>query len=326
MKDAQRHTKSLNLALYKTVYLIRAAEEAIRAHYGEDEMKTPMHLGIGAEAIAAGVIHALGEKGQILGSYRSHAMYLAKTQETDKFFAELYGKATGVAKGKAGSMHLSSPSHGYLGSSAVVATPIPVATGVAFVNKQKKNKKITAVFFGDGAIDEGVFWESINLACAMLLPVIFVCEDNRLAIHVPPEIRHGYKSVNDIVARFNCNVFNDESATDAERIYHLTKEAIDAIHTTGKPAFMHLSYYRYLEHVGINEDFSAGYRPRTEFEKWLHKDPIKIQRAKLLEMGIAEKRIVAVEHTIDDKIALSIERARKAPFPKAKEIYDDIYA
>lgn len=326
MKRVVSKNKTVNRELYKILYLIRAAEEAIRKRYAEDEMKTPMHLCIGAEAIATGVCYALGDKGQVLGSYRSHAIYLARAQETDKFFAELYGKVTGVARGKAGSMHLSSPAHGYLGSSAVVATPIPVAVGAAFVNKRKKNKKVVAVFFGDGAIDEGVFWESVNLACLMKLPIIFVCEDNGLAIHASSEIRHGYTSITDIIEKFDCVVFKNESATDTQQVYEMTKDAIASIHKTGKPVFMHLRYYRYLEHVGINEDFSAGYRPRKEFEKWMIKDPITLQRSKLLATGMREKNIIALEKKIDDQIMASIERARMAPFPKARELYQDIYA
>lgn len=319
-------TKRLDLELYQSLYLIRAAEEAIRREYPKDEMKTPMHLAIGAEAIAVGVCAALGAQGQIFGTYRSHALYLAKTGETNKFFAELYGKATGVAKGKAGSMHLSSSSHGYMGSSAVVATSIPPAVGAAFVNKRKKNKKIVATFFGDGALDEGAFWESINLACAIRVPVMFVCEDNGLAIHTSADIRHGYTSIADIISQFDCTVFRDESATDAKHVYEMTKKAIASIYTTGKPAFLYLRYYRYLEHVGINEDFNAGYRSRKELEEWMAKDPIATHRSKLLAQGMSEKIITSTEKKIDDQITASIDWAHNAPFPDKRELYTDIYA
>src|SRR3989344_5622446 len=170
--------KVLNLELYRKVYLARKAEEKIILEYPKDEMKTPMHMSMGEEAIVAGVCQALGLNSQVLSSYRSHAVYLIQTGETEKFFGELYGKATGPAQGKAGSMHLSSPEHGYLGASAVVATQIPVAVGAAFANKKLGKKIMTAVFFGDGALDEGVFWESLNMACLWKVPVIFICEDN----------------------------------------------------------------------------------------------------------------------------------------------------
>ena len=128
-----------SLRLYQKLYLIRKSEEAIIERYMDDEMKTPMHLSIGQEAISAAVIESLTKSDQVVGTYRSHGIYLAKTLETDKFFAELYGRSTGSSKGKAGSMHLSSAEHGYLGSSAIVATHLPVALGAAMANKIKGN-------------------------------------------------------------------------------------------------------------------------------------------------------------------------------------------
>ena len=156
--------KELNLELYKKVYLIRSVEDAICKNYIDDHMKTPMHMSMGGEAIASGICHALSPQDQVLGSYRSHALYLAKVGETEEFFAEMYGKKTGMVQGKGGSMHLIAPDEGLISTSAIVGTGIPVGVGAAFANKTHKNGKITVVFFGDGAIDEGVFWESVNAA------------------------------------------------------------------------------------------------------------------------------------------------------------------
>ena len=196
-----------NIELYKSLYLIRRAEEKVREHYYDDEMKTPVHLSVGEEAVATGVIKALSSKDQFFGTYRSHGTYLARTGETDKFFAELHGKENGIARGKAGSMHLCEPEHGFLGASAIVGSIIPVGVGAAFANKYLKNGKIVAVFFGDGATDEGVFWESINTACLWKLPVLFVCEDNELAVFTKDKDRQGYKSLPDIISKFDINVF-----------------------------------------------------------------------------------------------------------------------
>ncbi len=314
----------LNIELYKKLYLIRRAEKRIQEHYPEDEMKTPMHMSMGEEAIVAGVCEALGKKSQVFGTYRSHALYLSKTGETDKFFAEMYGKATGGAKGKAGSMHLSAPEAGLMGTSAIVASIIPAATGAAFANKMKKNKKIVAVFFGDGAVDEGNFWESLNIACLMKLPILFVCEDNELAIHTFTSQRQGYKSITDIVSKFNCNLFQ-KITTDAESVFQLARRALKGIRTTQKPSFLYLKYYRYLEHVGINEDFDAGYRSREEFEKWHKKDPIILQRKKLLKLGVKEKEIIKLEKKIDRQIEKSIKLAKKALFPAKSETYQDVF-
>lgn len=306
----------LNLDLYKKLYLIRRAERGIQKYYHEDDMKTPMHMSMGEEAIVAGVCQALGKNSQVFGTYRSHGLYLAKTEETDKFFAEMYGKKNGGAGGKAGSMHLSLPESGMMGTSAIVAGIIPVAVGAAFANKRIKNNKITAVFFGDGAIDEGNFWESINIACLMQLPILLVCEDNGFAVHTTGFNRHGYRSISEVISKFNCNVFSEET-TDAEKIYSIADKAIKAIEKTKMPAFLHLKYYRYLEHVGINEDFGAGYRSKKEFEKWVARDPVDLQKRKLLKLGIKEKEIEKIENKIDNQVESSIAFAKKSGFAAA---------
>jgi len=316
--------KELNLSLYQKTYLIRRAEDAIRANYASDKMKTPMHMSAGGEAIAAGVCQALRPQDQILGTYRSHGIYLAKTGETDEFFAEMYGKATGMAKGKGGSMHLTAADGGLICTSAIVGTTIPVAVGAAYANKMQKTGKVVAVFFGDGAVDEGVFWESLNSACVMKLPVLFVCEDNGFAVHIPAEQRHGYKSIVEIVKHFNCNVFSAET-TDPEAICKLTLQAIEAMGRTQRPSFLHLTYYRYLEHVGINEDFDAGYRDRAEYEKWRKADPVVLQR-KNLANWLSDEEIKAVERTIDDQIEGSVRRANEAPFSRPQALYEDVLA
>ena len=313
-----------SLELYKKLYLVRRAEKAIIDNYNDDEMKTPMHMSMGEEAIVVGVCEALEKRDQVFGTYRSHALYLTKTGETNKFFAEMYGKATGGAKGKAGSMHLSFPDKGFMGSSAIVASNIPVAVGASFANKFKKNNKITAVFFGDGAVDEGNFWESLNVACLMKLPILFVCEDNGLAMFSRLFERQGYKSLDAIVGKFNCDVFGIKT-TDVETIFELTKKAVKLIKKTHSPSFLHFKYYRYLEHVGINEDFDAGYRSKEEFKKWYKYDPIIMQRRRVLKSGVKERTILSIEKEIDKNIEKSIEAAQKAPFANVNEVYTNVF-
>jgi len=251
-------------------------------------------------------------------------VYLAKTKETDSFFAEMYGKQTKVAKGKAGSMHLVAPEMGFLGASAIVASNIPVAVGVAFANKYQGNNKTTVLYFGDGAIDEGAFWESLNVACLHKLRLLFVCEDNQYAVHTPAYNRHGYKSVSDIVNVFDCNVTTSES-TDVEEIYDLTTDLLGKMNSNKKPGFMHLKYYRYLEHVGIFEDFKADYRPKEEYDKWKQKDPVLLQRDKLIKAGCA-KDVVILETEIREKVQQSIAQAKKDPFPENHVCHEDVYA
>ena len=312
------------LGLYRRVALIRRVEEAIMARYPGDEMKTPVHLSVGQEAVAAGVCMALGPEDQCLSSYRSHGVYLARTLETDRFFAELYGRATGVAKGKAGSMHLSSKAHGFLGSSAVVGTPLPVAVGAALANRVRNRPGSVAVFFGDGAVDEGVFYESLNLACLRRLPVIFVCEDNGFAIHSPARERHAYSSVAELARSFPCELAVSDS-TLAQDIYDLTQEARARAAAAGRPVFLHLACYRYLEHVGIREDFQAGYRSRDEFERWRKRDPVLLQRQRL-EQEMPEEAIRRLEADIDRQIEASIAFAESSPFPVPGELATDVLA
>jgi TPP-dependent pyruvate/acetoin dehydrogenase alpha subunit len=237
----------------------------------------------------------------------------------------MYGKGTALLKGKGGSMHLSAPEFGFMGTSAVVASSIPVAVGAAFANKQKSNNKIVAVFFGDGALDEGDFWESLNVACVMKLPIIFVCEDNGFAVHTPTSQRHGYASITDIVSKFNCNVLKKDT-TDVEVIYKLARRAIRLIKVTQLPCFMYFKYYRYLEHVGVNEDFDAGYRSREEFEEWYKRDPVNRQREKILKSGISEEEITRIEREIDMRVENSLRLAREAPFADPSELYRGVFA
>lgn len=313
-----------NLELYKTIYLIRTAEEKIREYYNENEIKTPVHLCIGEEAISAGVCSALKEEDQVLCTYRSHGVYLARTNETDKFFGELYGRVSGSSRGKAGSMHITSPEDNFLGASAVVATPIPVAVGCALANKMQKNGKIVAVFFGDGAIDEGVFWESLNFACLKELPILFICEDNGLAIHSRSKDRHGYNSLTEIVKQFKCNVFTSNS-TDVEKIFQLTRDAIEETKKNNQPSLLYMEYYRYYEHVGINYDFQFGYRSQDELTKWMLADPIKIQREKLLKSGSSENELEGIEKAITNKIENSINKARQSPQPPKNALYEEVF-
>ncbi len=314
----------LNLELYKKLYLIRRSEEKIIEHYHEDEMKTPMHMSMGEEAIAVGVCHALKKQDQIFGTYRSHAIFLAKTEDVDNFFAEMYGKATSTLKGKGGSMHLCLPDYGFMGTSAIVGSSISVAVGAAFANKRAGNGKVTAVFFGDGATDEGAFWESLNVACLMKIPILFICEDNGLAVHTHISQRHGFKSIPEVVSKFNCHVFEDKT-TDVEAIYKLTSKAISLIKKTQIPCFLYFKYYRYLEHVGINRDFDAGYRSEDEFKKWFKVDPVKLQRNKLIKSGFKEAKIAQVENLINAEVCQAVIKAKKAPFAEKCELYEGLF-
>ncbi len=314
----------LNLALYRKLYLIRKSEQKIIEYYPENEMKTPMHMSMGQEAIAVGVCAALGDRGQIFSSYRSHAAFLARTGNVEMFFMEMYGRGGTLTGGKAGSMHLASPSEGVLCSSAIVGSAIPLAAGAAFANRYKKNDLLACVFFGDGALEEGIFWETLNAASAMKLPVLLVCEDNGFAVHTSKQARHGFRSITEIVRHYQCHVFQEDT-TDAEKIYQLTRQAVTAMQRDPRPVFLHLQCYRYLEHVGINEDFDANYRPREDYENWLKRDAVALGRKKLLESGLAEADISREERKLDEEIDRCVQKAKNAPFPQKQELYHGVF-
>jgi len=315
--------KTLGLELYSKMYTARRSEQRIMEEYSKDEMKTPMHMSMGQEAIPAAVCQALHPDDQIYATYRSHAAFLSKTNDVERFFAELFGKETGTAQGKAGSMHIADHKKGHMCSSAIVASCVPVAVGASFAQKKQKSGRIACVFFGDGAVDEGSVWESLNVACAMRLPTLFVCEDNNLAVHTASYVRQGYKSLSAILRAFECNVF-ESASTDVEILYNTAKEAISSIKLNSRPSFLHFKCYRYLEHVGVNEDFNVGYRSKEEYEEWRKQDSLDMQRKRLLDEGLGDI-VKNLETEINIRIDLSIGKARQAACPEIKSLYKGVY-
>lgn len=303
----------LNRQLYRKIFLIRTAEETIREIYPTDVMKTPVHLSHGQEAIAAGVCQALRSADQVFGTYRGHALYLAKGGDLDHFFGELYGNVSGIARGKAGSMHISCPAAGFLASSAIVGSILPVALGGAFSAKYRDQDQIAAVFFGDGATEEGVFWETLNSAAKLQLPLLMVCEDNGLAIHAHKQDRQAY-DLAEAVKAFGIPIVAEEG-TDPEKIYTLSVEAVKTVKNSGGPYFMHLHYHRYLEHVGIHDDYNAGYRQKENFQHWREVDPLALERQKLLDIGMTDTEISELEKAVSREIKDSIRRVEAADLP-----------
>ena len=312
------------LELYEAIFLIRSVEEAVRRLYPSDVMKTPVHLSIGQEAIVAGVCLALKRTDHVFGTYRNHALYLAKGGDIDKFFAELFGRIDGAAKGKAGSMHISAPEAGFMASSAIVSSIIPVALGDAYSSLYQGRQAITAVFFGDGATEEGVFWESLNFASLKNLPLLFVCENNELAIHAHLRDRQSY-SIPDVCRGFNLNVFS-QNLRDPMEIHLMAREAVGFIRASQRPALIHLRYHRHLEHVGIAEDFNCGYRCKEDYADWYASDPVVLQRESLLALGMDDERILEIEAAIAAKVESSLRKGLESSYPGACELLEDVMA
>ena len=311
------------LLWYRRLLLVRRAEETIRAEYAKDEMKTPVHLGVGQEAIAVGVCAVLPSGTKTFGTYRNHALYLAVTQDTDGFFAELYGKATGPGKGKAGSMHLSAPDHGLLATSAVVATTIPLAVGAALANAYRGSSDAAVAFFGDGAMEEGVFWESLNFACLRRLRVLLVCEDNGLAIHTPASQRQGFRSIPEALQGFTCHVMSADGS-DLVGVMEASQRMLKRMADEPAPGFLHLPYFRFLEHVGPREDFNTGYRRQPTAEELERLDPVARFERTLSEQGVSVSELAAIRTSVDDQIQESVRRAQQAPFAPAAELATDV--
>ena len=311
--------------LYRRLLLARLCEERIRLEYAKDEMKTPVHLGIGQEAIPVGVCHCLPQGTRSFGTYRNHALYLALTNDTDGFFGELYGKAIGPGKGKAGSMHMTAPEKGLMATSAVVGTTIPVAVGAALADQYQGKNGLVVSFFGDGAVEEGVFWESLNFACLHRLRILFVCEDNGLAIHTATAQRQGFRSIPEAVSPFKCHTASAEGS-NLLSVIERTRQLLSQMEADPKPGFLHGTYFRFLEHVGPQEDFQMGYRRRPTPEEFEHLDPLLRFEKALREHGGSEEEMLQVRQAVEKQIDQSVRAAREAPFAPPAELYTDLFA
>lgn len=313
------------IQLFKSLFLARRCEEYIVKHYPENQMRTPMHMSMGQEFVPVGVCAALEGKADVFASYRSHAAFLAQTHDTDRFFSELYGRTSGTGEGKGGSMHLAAPDQGHMLSTGVIATQIPVAVGAAFANRQLGNGRTAVAFFGDGAADAGVFWESVNAAALFGLPVLFVCEDNGYAVDTPREAHQAFASLCDAVRPFGCDAYADESG-DVESVYGLARAAAEKAHRDRRPALLNIKCCRYLEHVGIGTDWSWGYRDRTAVEReWISRDALKVQRARLVAGQIGEEAIAAMEREIDLAIQASVRKAAAAAIPTPDRLHAGVF-
>jgi len=306
--------------VYRSLRLIRRVEEDIARIYPSDKIKSPVHLSIGQEAVAVGICDVLNEDDVMSATYRGHAGYLAKGGDLKQMMAELYGKATGCAGGKAGSMHLVDMNAGVLGMSAVVGTTVPIAAGYGFALGREGKDRIAAAFMGDGATEEGVFAETLNFSALHKLPVLFICENNGFAIHSPTSNRWATEALCERVATYGIptyeitdgNVFSIRDAAD---------KAIREIRTGSGPQFMECKTYRWREHVGPNEDYDDGYRSRDDFQPWLEDDQV----ARTGEMMDKTDRD-AIDADIEKQIADAVEFAEQSPWPKPEELFTHVFA
>ena len=278
---------------------IRLVEESIANKYSEQKMRCPTHLSIGQEAIAVGVCANLTSQDQVLSTHRAHAHYLAKGGCLNSMMAEIYGKASGCSKGMGGSMHLIDTSVGFMGSTAIVANTIPVAVGLALEKKLTRKKSIACVFFGDGATEEGAFYESVNFAIIHSLPILFICENNLYSVYSGLEVRQPMdRKIYKMVRAMGISA-QHANGNDVEEVARKVKHAKTMILKSGGPQFLEFDTYRWREHCGPNFDNNIGYREESEFLKWKKKDPLKNFYSENSQKYI-DRKIDTISQEIDD--------------------------
>jgi TPP-dependent pyruvate/acetoin dehydrogenase alpha subunit len=309
----------MDARLYRSLYRIRRVEEEIARLYPTDKIKSPVHLSIGQEAVSVGVCAALEPHDVVFGTYRGHALYLAKGGCLRSMIAELYGKATGCTHGKGGSMHLIDPEQGVMGMSAVVGTTIANAVGYAYALRYRRRNAIIASFFGDGATEEGVFAESLNFAVLKKLPVLFVCENNQYAIHTHQHRRQGNP---DICGRARgCGLWAESlDGNDLPGLVRRSREVAACVRGGGGPWFFEVRTYRWREHVGPGTDYHLGFRPESEAEPWIAADPLPTLAARL-----DPQQRSRLEREVEDEIADAFAFAENSPFPAAAELTSDVF-
>ena len=306
--------------IYRSMLRIRQVEERVVAIYHTDKVKSPVHLSIGQEAPSVGVCEALEPQDIVFGTYRGHALYLAKGGDLNKMVAELYGKVTGCGKGKAGSMHLGDPDAGIMGTSAIVGTTIPQAVGYAFAEKTRGRPTVVAACFGDGAMEEGVFHESMNFAALMKLPVVFVCENNFYAIFTPLEKRvpkTNFCERAEVAYGISATKIKNNDVLGTHRVM---RKAAAAARAGQGPSFIEVETYRWREHVGPNDDTQLGYRTAAELKAWMDRDEL----ARIAGMLPAAIRS-AIEGDVRRQVEAAFEFAEQSPFPGPEELHADVF-
>lgn len=318
-------SKDILIELMNSMLRIRLFEEKIVELYPAQEMRTPVHLYIGQEAIAAGVVSNLDKKDYIFSNHRSHGHCIAKGTPLKSIMAELYGRKTGCSGGKGGSMHLVDVERGILGTSAIVGGGIPMAVGTALASKMREDGLVTVVFFGDGASDEGVYHESLNFASLKKLPVVFVCENNFYATNSPQDARHATCHIAGSAPAYDMPGLCVDG-NDVLQVYKIAKNAVFRARTGDGPTLIEARTYRWKGHVGPETDHEKGARSEEELLEWIDKCPIKRFREVLKNTdAMSEGALAAMTDEIKTEIDGAVEYALKSPLPDPEELTKDLY-
>ena len=318
-------TADAKRSLLRSMLRIRRVQDRIESEYLKDEMKTPVHLYIGQEAIATGVCSTLRQDDAINSNHRSHGHYLAKGGDLKAMMAELFCRSTGCSKGYGGSMHLVDVEHGNMGTSAIVGGGIPIGTGLGLAFQMQKLDRVSVVFFGDGAADEGTLYESLNYAMLKKLPVVYIMENNGWAVCSPTLTRQCgdnvfHKGATDRL--FSAKI----DGNDPELVYETTLQAVERARRGEGPSFIECTTYRILGHAGCVSQDPKGYRDQAEIEAWRQRCPVCAYQARLVSEGLVDaKSLAAAEAEITAEIDAAFDFARQSPLPTAEDLHKHLF-
>lgn len=306
---------------------IRTMEQMIAERYPQGKMRCPTHLSVGQEAVPAAVSMCLRHTDFAVSTHRGHAHYLAKGGDIKAMIAEIYGKATGCSKGKGGSMHLIDRQVGFMGTSAIVGNSIPIGVGLALSAQLKGTDQVSCIFVGDGAVEEGVFYESVNFAVLRNLPVLFLCENNLYSVYSSLSVRQPLgRQIATMVSGLGAKVATGDGNLVME-CHELIQTAVESLRSGQGPWFLEFFTYRWLEHCGHGFDNHLGYRSPEEFEAWKKRDPIPLLESELLkEHPDLVTAIGTMKEEIEQEVLQAFAFAEQSPFPRSEEAYLGVYA
>jgi pyruvate/2-oxoglutarate/acetoin dehydrogenase E1 component/TPP-dependent pyruvate/acetoin dehydrogenase alpha subunit len=304
------------IGLYRSMLRIRRVEERIAERYGEDEMKCPTHLAIGQEAIAAGVCAHLTDEDVLLSGHRNHAHYLAKGGDLKRMMAEMYGRETGCAYGRAGSMHLIDVAHGVLGSSAIVDGSLPLPVGAAWAFKLRGENRVGVAFIGDAGVEPGVFHECMNFAAFHKLPVIIVVENNDYSTMTTRALRQHVPIAERAASYGMPGVRGD--GNDVRVMHRIAGEAVRRARAGEGPTLIEAVTYRWREHVEHNTGIMK--RPAEELAYWKARCPIERCALDLRPRGVTQAELDEIDREIGLEIGEAFRFAEESPWPKVEEI------
>ena len=321
MKSYANENKDQMLSLFRTMVRIREFEESSAKLFLDGVLSGFLHLYSGEEAVAAGVCACLRDDDYITSTHRGHGHCIAKGADINRMMAELFGKVDGYSKGKGGSMHIADISKGIIGANGIVGAGIPIAVGAAYAQKYRNQDSVTVAFFGDGASNRGTFHESLNMASTLVLPVVFVCENNQFAMSTP----YSYHSKNKTISQ-RASAYDMPSArvdgNDPVAVRDAAAEAVSRAREGGGPTLIECLTWR---HHGHFLGDSASYKNAEDEKLWRQKDPIPCFEQRLIKDKIVEaKELEQIKTDVKEEINSSIRFAEESPYPGIEVMYEDL--